>query len=92
MGRKIIILIIAIVILFQFFIRYQKAEIGFYDVRYDRLTEVVSIKHINSNEWIKTEFKDLRTAKAYLERKERALERILQEIEIERAIEEAIDR
>jgi len=81
MSRKIIILIVAFVILFQIFIRYQKAEIGFYDVRYDRLTGVVSIKPINSNKWIKTQFKDLRMAKAYLERRE-----------LERAIENAIDR
>jgi hypothetical protein len=70
-----------IAIFFQLFIRYQKAEIGFYDIRYDRLTGIVSIKPINSNEWIKTEFKNLRLAKAYLERRE-----------LERAVENAIDR
>ncbi len=81
MGRKIIILIIAFLIIFQFFIRYQKAEVGFYDVRYDRLAGVVSIKPINSNKWIKTQFRDLRMAKAYMERRE-----------LERAVEKAIDR
>jgi len=80
MSKKIIIVIIAIVIFFQLFIRYQKAEIGFYDARYDSLTGFVSIKPINSNKWIKTELKDLRIAKAYLERRE-----------LERAVENAID-
>lgn len=71
-GRKalwiggIAILIVASLITFQLFLRYQEAEVGFFDIKYDRIFGTVYIKHINAKEWRETKFKSLRHAKAAL--------------------------
>ncbi|MFZ3122855.1 MAG: hypothetical protein WA104_05770 [Thermodesulfovibrionales bacterium] len=66
----IAILIVASLITFQLFLRYQEAEVGFFDIKYDRIFGTVYIKHINAKEWRETKFKSLRHAKAALTKRQ----------------------
>jgi hypothetical protein len=63
-------LIVASLITFQLFLRYQEAEVGFFDIKYDRIFGTVCIKHINAKEWRETKFKSLRHAKAALTKRQ----------------------
>lgn len=63
-------LIVASLITFQLFLRYQEAEVGFFDIKCDRVSGMVYIKHINTKEWRETKFKSLRHAKAVLSRRQ----------------------
>lgn len=49
--------------------RYEKEEIGIFDVRRDRFTGVVYIKHDRETEWKKTKFEKIRYVRAYLEKR-----------------------
>jgi hypothetical protein len=60
--------VIIVLIILQFFVRYDKAQIGPMELEYDKLTSTVYVRSIKDKTWQKSRFNDLKKAKVYYQR------------------------
>jgi len=65
----ILLVMMALITVFQLFLRYKTIEVGPYQIKDDRLTFTIYAKHRDSSKWGETRFKTLSRARAHLERK-----------------------
>ena len=68
--KKIIlaVAVIIVLIILQVFVRYEKAQVGPMELRYDKLTSAVYVRSIKDKTWQKSRFDDLSKAKKYYQR------------------------
>lgn len=86
-------LILVLFLLFRF-VLIQRDSFGIYDLKYNRLENIVYIKNSlqPNSEWKKTNLKNLRHAKVYIEKREREKALWKLEDEIKSAIEDRMRR
>jgi hypothetical protein len=65
----VLLVMMALITVFQLFFRYKTIQVGPYQIKDDRLTLKVYAKHRDSSKWGETRFKTLNRARVHLERK-----------------------
>lgn len=68
--KKIILAmtVIIVLIILQIFVRYEKAQIGPMELKYDKLTSTVYVRSSKDKTWQKSRFDDFKKAKTYYQR------------------------
>jgi uncharacterized protein YxeA len=68
--KKIILAmtVIVILIILQLFVRYEKAQVGPIELKYDKITSAVYVRSTKDRTWKKSRFDNFNKAKSYYSR------------------------